>query len=253
MLVLEPKLAILDETDSGLDIDALKVVSTGVNSLRDPKRAVVLVTHYQRLLDYVVPDQVHVLSGGRIVKSGDKSLAQELERRGYDWVHGSPSRMSARACRSFRGAMACAHRRMRCSRIASNRRCSAFSKLGLPTTRDETWRYTNLRSLAAQSFVDCARAAPRRDRAERLAVVGGRRRSARRPWLMVNGYPSLLDAGDTRINGIEISSLRELSRTRSERRWRRFSSRCRMPISDAGCLLNTALFVDGLYLKITGK
>jgi Fe-S cluster assembly ATP-binding protein len=86
MLVLEPKLAILDETDSGLDIDALKVVSTGVNSLRDPARAVVLVTHYQRLLDYVVPDQVHVLSGGRIVRSGDKSLAQELERRGYDWL-----------------------------------------------------------------------------------------------------------------------------------------------------------------------
>ncbi len=89
MLVLEPKLAILDETDSGLDIDALKVVSKGVNSLRDPKRAVVLVTHYQRLLDYVIPDQVHVLSGGRIVKSGDKSLAQELERRGYDWVMGA--------------------------------------------------------------------------------------------------------------------------------------------------------------------
>jgi Fe-S cluster assembly ATP-binding protein len=86
MLVLEPKLAILDETDSGLDIDALKVVSQGVNSLRDPARAVVLVTHYQRLLDYVIPDQVHVLSGGRIVKSGDKSLAHELERRGYDWV-----------------------------------------------------------------------------------------------------------------------------------------------------------------------
>jgi Fe-S cluster assembly ATP-binding protein len=86
MLILEPKLAILDETDSGLDIDALKVVATGVNSLRDPTRAVVLVTHYQRLLDYVIPDQVHVLSGGRIVKSGDKALAQELERRGYDWV-----------------------------------------------------------------------------------------------------------------------------------------------------------------------
>ncbi len=89
MLVLEPKLAILDETDSGLDIDALKVVSQGVNSLRDPARAVVLVTHYQRLLDYVIPDQVHVLSGGRIVKSGDKSLAHELERRGYDWVMGA--------------------------------------------------------------------------------------------------------------------------------------------------------------------
>ncbi|HLZ96787.1 MAG TPA: Fe-S cluster assembly ATPase SufC [Steroidobacteraceae bacterium] len=86
MLVLEPKLAILDETDSGLDIDALKVVSMGVNSLRDPNRAVVLVTHYQRLLGYIVPDRVHVLSGGRILKSGDRSLALELERRGYDWV-----------------------------------------------------------------------------------------------------------------------------------------------------------------------
>jgi Fe-S cluster assembly ATP-binding protein len=86
MLVLEPKLAILDETDSGLDIDALKVVSMGVNSLRDPKRAVVLVTHYQRLLDYIVPDRVHVLSRGKILKSGDRLLALELERRGYDWV-----------------------------------------------------------------------------------------------------------------------------------------------------------------------
>ena len=89
MLVLEPKLAILDETDSGLDIDALKVVSMGVNSLRDPTRSVVLVTHYQRLLDYIVPDYVHVLSGGRILKSGDRSLALELERRGYDWVAGA--------------------------------------------------------------------------------------------------------------------------------------------------------------------
>jgi Fe-S cluster assembly ATP-binding protein len=86
MLVLEPKLAILDETDSGLDIDALKIVSMGVNSLRDPNRAVVLVTHYQRLLGYIVPDRVHVLSDGRILKSGDRSLALELERRGYDWV-----------------------------------------------------------------------------------------------------------------------------------------------------------------------
>src|ERR1700691_2208800 len=88
MLVLEPKLAILDETDSGLDIDALKVVANGINSLRDPKRSIVLVTHYQRLLDYVVPDFVHVLSGGRIVRSGDRALALELERRGYDWLSG---------------------------------------------------------------------------------------------------------------------------------------------------------------------
>src|SRR5450432_890905 len=86
MLVLEPKLAILDETDSGLDIDALKVVARGVNSLRAPERAIVLVTHYQRLLDHVVPDFVHVLARGRVLKSGDRSLALELEKRGYDWV-----------------------------------------------------------------------------------------------------------------------------------------------------------------------
>jgi Fe-S cluster assembly ATP-binding protein len=89
MLVLEPKLAILDETDSGLDIDALKVVAAGVNSLRSPARACVLVTHYQRLLEYVVPDFVHVLVDGRIAKSGDRTLALELEKRGYDWVSGA--------------------------------------------------------------------------------------------------------------------------------------------------------------------
>jgi Fe-S cluster assembly ATP-binding protein len=88
MLVLEPRLAVLDETDSGLDIDALKIVADGVNSLRDAHRSVVLVTHYQRLLNYIVPDRVHVLSRGRILKSGDASLAHELERRGYDWVVG---------------------------------------------------------------------------------------------------------------------------------------------------------------------
>jgi Fe-S cluster assembly ATP-binding protein len=86
MTVLEPTLALLDETDSGLDIDALKVVSNGVNSLRHEERAIVMVTHYQRLLDYIVPDRVHVLASGRIIKSGDKDLALELERRGYDWV-----------------------------------------------------------------------------------------------------------------------------------------------------------------------
>ncbi len=91
MAVLEPRLAILDETDSGLDIDALKAVAGGVNALRSPDRAIVLVTHYQRLLDYVEPDVVHVLSKGRIVRSGDKSLATELEERGYDWVQEAAS------------------------------------------------------------------------------------------------------------------------------------------------------------------
>jgi len=89
MLILEPALAILDETDSGLDIDALKVVAAGVNSVRSPQRSCVLVTHYQRLLEYVVPDFVHVLVRGRIVKSGDRNLALELERRGYEFLAGA--------------------------------------------------------------------------------------------------------------------------------------------------------------------
>ena len=91
MAMLEPRLAILDETDSGLDIDALKAVAKGVNALRDPARSIILVTHYQRLLDYVEPDYVHVLSKGKIVRSGDKSLASELEERGYDWLQEAAS------------------------------------------------------------------------------------------------------------------------------------------------------------------
>jgi Fe-S cluster assembly ATP-binding protein len=91
MAMLEPDLAILDETDSGLDIDALKAVAHGVNALRSPDRAIILVTHYQRLLDYVEPDVVHVLSEGRILRSGDKTLALELEEKGYDWVREAAS------------------------------------------------------------------------------------------------------------------------------------------------------------------
>jgi Fe-S cluster assembly ATP-binding protein len=90
MAVLEPVLAILDETDSGLDIDALRIVAQGVNALRRPDRATVLVTHYQRLLNYIIPDFVHVLSEGRIVRSGGKELALELEERGYEWLTGQP-------------------------------------------------------------------------------------------------------------------------------------------------------------------
>ncbi len=86
MAMLEPRLAILDETDSGLDIDALKVVADGVNTLRSPERATIIITHYQRLLEYIVPDKVHVLSDGKIVKSGDRNLALELESKGYGWL-----------------------------------------------------------------------------------------------------------------------------------------------------------------------
>ncbi len=86
MAMLDPKLAILDETDSGLDIDALKIVAKGVNKLKSKDNAIIIVTHYQRLLDYIIPDYVHVLIDGKIVKSGDKNLAQELEKKGYDWI-----------------------------------------------------------------------------------------------------------------------------------------------------------------------
>jgi Fe-S cluster assembly ATP-binding protein len=86
MAMLDPKLSILDETDSGLDIDALKIVANGVNKLKSSENATVVITHYQRLLDYIVPDFVHVLHEGKIIKSGDKSLALELEKKGYDWL-----------------------------------------------------------------------------------------------------------------------------------------------------------------------
>ena len=95
MAVLEPTLALLDETDSGLDIDALKIVAEGVNALRDPSRSIVLVTHYQRLLNYIIPDYVHVLSGGRIVKSGKKELALELEEKGYGWIENETAEIGA--------------------------------------------------------------------------------------------------------------------------------------------------------------
>ena len=91
MAVLEPKLAILDETDSGLDIDALKLVANGVNVMRSPERAIIVVTHYQRLLEYIIPDVVHVLTGGRIMKSGGPSLALELEEKGYGWIEPEPA------------------------------------------------------------------------------------------------------------------------------------------------------------------
>lgn len=91
MAMLEPKLAILDETDSGLDIDALRIVADGVNTLRSSDKAVILITHYQRLLDHIIPDHVHVLSDGKIVKSGDKDLALELEKHGYEWLKEEPT------------------------------------------------------------------------------------------------------------------------------------------------------------------
>jgi len=102
MAVLEPRLAILDETDSGLDIDALRIVASGVQTLHTPDNAVILVTHYQRLLNYIVPDYVHVMDAGRIIKTGDKELALELESRGYDWVSEEFSQRSQTAAAAAR-------------------------------------------------------------------------------------------------------------------------------------------------------
>ncbi|MDH3519994.1 MAG: Fe-S cluster assembly ATPase SufC [Myxococcales bacterium] len=95
MAILEPRLSILDETDSGLDIDALRIVASGVNALRGPERSMLVITHYQRLLDYIVPDFVHVLAEGRIVRSGGKELAQELEKKGYGWLEVEPKTLGA--------------------------------------------------------------------------------------------------------------------------------------------------------------
>ena len=97
MLLLEPTFAVLDETDSGLDIDALRVVASGVNHLRGPERSMLVITHYQRLLDYIVPDHVHVLSDGRIIHSGGKELAHELEEKGYGWLEVAPPEAGASA------------------------------------------------------------------------------------------------------------------------------------------------------------
>ena len=161
MAVLEPKLAILDETDSGLDIDALKTVAQGVNRLRRPDNAIILVTHYQRILQYVEPDHVHVLFDGRIVKSGGKELALELERKGYDWIR---EEVAAGDSGGTRGAMTTsiatakdrylaefeALERQGAFRSPSwlaplrRRAIDRFAERGFPTTRDEDWRYTNL-------------------------------------------------------------------------------------------------------------
>ena len=102
MALLEPKLAILDETDSGLDIDALRIVADGINRLRSPERAMIVITHYQRLLEYIVPDFVHVLAEGRIVRSGGRELALELEERGYGWIERAPAKGAAPAAESAR-------------------------------------------------------------------------------------------------------------------------------------------------------
>ena len=163
MAVLEPTLAILDETDSGLDIDALKIVADGVNALRSPDRAIIVVTHYQRLLNYIVPDFVHVLTDGRIVRSGGKELALELEAEGLrldrgrsggsaEREHDEPGRRTSRDAggapfEAFRARAGV--RRRTGSRRAREAAFDRFVERGFPTTRDEEWRFTNVAPIAA--------------------------------------------------------------------------------------------------------
>ena len=183
MAVLEPRLAILDETDSGLDIDALKIVAEGVNALRSPNRAIVVVTHYQRLLDYIVPDFVHVLSGGRIVRSGGKELALELEAKGYGWVDagsGGSEGIAMTAVAERHEALAAEFEAFRRdpafgSGPRSQQRDAAFRRFldrGFPTTRDEEWKFTSVAPIAALTFVRAAAASPARAVIEPFLFAG---------------------------------------------------------------------------------
>ena len=157
MALLEPRLAVLDETDSGLDIDALKIVADGVNRLRAPTRSFVVITHYQRLLNYIVPDVVHVLSHGRIVKTGGKELALELEARGYARVSGRGFGVNAEVATiktaaetALAQAFALARGRLPGDDAIAAQRDAAFdvfAKAGLPHRRIEEWKYTDLRAL----------------------------------------------------------------------------------------------------------
>ena len=149
MAMLDPKLAILDETDSGLDIDALKIVANGVNKLRSKDNAVIVITHYQRLLDYIVPDFVHVLMDGKIVKSGSKELALELESKGYDWIKEEVNwfmELKEKFISSFLAVddFIDSHGPIYDIRKAA---IKSFEAKGFPTKKTEAWKYTSLKSL----------------------------------------------------------------------------------------------------------
>src|SRR5690606_27372541 len=135
MLMLEPKLALLDETDSGLDVDALKIVAAGVNSLRAPDRSVILVTHYERILELIVPDCVHVLAGGRSVKTGDRTLGRALDERGYDWVQaGAQASLRRHSIERSRQRCRAQPRRTRPAGRRSNASAPTASRRRVPRT-----------------------------------------------------------------------------------------------------------------------
>ena len=209
MALLEPSLCVLDETDSGLDIDAVRIVAEGVNALRSPERAMLVITHYQRLLNYIVPDRVHVLSEGRVARSGGPELALELEESGYAEFGGRPrpkgtamdlpvQQFRTKAEQAYLDLFEAAEKALPGARdpFVSKLRAKAietYGRLGLPHRRIEAWKYTDLRARLADvnplvkadgvAIGDAelvARARPRHGRAPRLPPGGGRGRSARR-------------------------------------------------------------------------
>ena len=177
MAVMEPTLAVLDETDSGLDIDALRVVSDGVNAMRSPDRAFIVVTHYQRLLNYIVPDFVHVLSEGRIVRSGGRELALELEEKGYTSYE--PAR-SEEVMETLVQAPAWVKERRE---HASQR----FAAVGFPTTRNEDWRFTNIAPIAESRFAPAQGVFNAGRGADRLGERSGRGPARDRQWRVRGG------------------------------------------------------------------
>ncbi len=220
MAILDPALAILDETDSGLDIDALRIVATGVNELRDRERAMIVVTHYQRLLDYIIPDFVHVLVEGRIVRSGGKEMALELEAKGYALAR-EGARRSARALMSpvaeekdvFRAsieALGAARRGDEPAWLEALRRAARkrFDERPLPTTRDEAWRFTSVAPILRTAFRAPVEG-PRSGAAECM-LAGLRIADHRGPEIVfVNGRhaPEISTTGTS--EGVEVLSLRE--------------------------------------------
>ena len=241
MALLEPKLAILDETDSGLDIDAMKMVADGVNAMRAPERAFVVITHYQRLLDYIVPDFVHVLADGRIVESGDRTLAHKLEEHGYAWIaerkypiKSEPEppdgeRVARIAARSRRARGRAAMPQPAWLADARRAAADALAREGLPGARNEAWKYTSLRALEQRKpAVGDADAATRAVDARVVCAAGYRRPAARvREWRFSRGsfayrVRSMAFAFDARVRAdATASSNRGAHRSRATYRRRR--------------------------------
>ncbi len=211
MAVLEPTLAILDETDSGLDIDALRVVSDGVNALRSPERAIIVVTHYQRLLNYIVPDHVHVLSDGRIVRSGGRDLALELEAQGLRLARRRRRREPASDERPAddrlgSATVSAASARARLEWLTAHRRDALdhFEATGFPTTREEAWRFTNIGPIAATAF---ELAPPDADGAEALAAANEIRESAATAVIVNGCFDETLSAFGALPLGVVVEAL----------------------------------------------